>query len=86
MTHHSTSGQVSGVTLAALVKQTDVMDSALMYEMEVVELEDRVIVPSLGSATECNDEMFAMLTALETDFALECDDVMPGHCSHSSSI
>ena len=80
MTYHSASGRVSGVTLTALaVMTTTTKDLAMMYDKELVEYDDTKIVPECASEVE--DDLFAMITALETDFTITCEETCSGHSS-----
>ena len=67
MSSHSHTGRVNGVTLAHLVN-TDADDKLYMYEKELVKEEDVTIAAQL--TLDADDQMFAMMTALETDFTL----------------
>ena len=66
MSSHSPTGRVTGVSLASLVN-TDV-DTMFMYEKELVVDKDVTIAAQLD--VDVNDELFAQLTALETDLNL----------------
>ena len=67
MSSHSNTGRVTGVTLASLVN-TDAADKLYMYEKELVKEQDVTIAAQL--TLDADDQMFAMMTALETDFTL----------------